>query len=130
MGLRCFDEFARLLGLIQWRRSTPNGRSGLPQIRWLLFELRRKSVHVHLVVLVVRPWSDRAFNYLTHSVDRFAFPDADAEPVIIGSCMDWQCNVGGKPSFECLSLGSLKAFGVVNSVDDCDEHGFTVHTSE
>ena len=32
-------------------------------------ELRGKSVHVHLVVLVLRPWSDRAFNHLTHSVD-------------------------------------------------------------
>ncbi len=32
--------------------------------------------------------------------------------------------------FECLGLGGLKAFGVVNSVDDCHEHGFTVHTSE
>ena len=47
----------------------------------LLCKLGRKSVHVHLVVLVVRPWSDRAFNHLTHGVDRLAFPDADAEPV-------------------------------------------------
>src|ERR1019366_133671 len=65
----------------------------------LLSELRRKSVHVHLVVLVVRPWTDRAFNHLTHSVDRFAFPDANAESVIVGSRMDWQRNVGRKPSF-------------------------------
>ena len=34
-----------------------------------LSELRGESVHVHLVVLVLRPWSDRAFNHLTHSVD-------------------------------------------------------------
>src|ERR1019366_8067251 len=65
----------------------------------LLSELRRKSVHVHLVVLVVRPWSDRAFNHLTPGVDRFAFPDANAESVIVGSRMDWQRNVGRKPSF-------------------------------
>jgi len=97
-------------------------------ISWLLSELRRKSVHVHLVVLVVRPWSDRAFNHLTHGVDRFAFPDADAESVIVGSRMDWQRNVGRKPSFECLGLGGLKAFGVVNSVDDCHKHGSTVHS--
>ena len=95
----------------------------------LLSELRRKSVHVHLVVLVVRPWSNRAFNYLTHSVDRFTFPDADAEVVIVGSRMDWQRNVRRKPSFECLGLGGLKAFGIVNSVDDCHEHGITVHSS-
>ena len=95
---------------------------------WLLSELRRKSVHVHLVVLVVRPWSDRAFNHLAHGVDRFAFPDADAESVIVGSRMDWQRNVGRKPSFECLGLGGLKSFGVVNSVDDCHKHVFTVHS--
>ena len=69
----------------------------------LLSELRRKSVHVHLVVLVVRPWSDRAFNHLTHSVDRFAFPDADTEPVIVGSRMDWQRDVGRKPSSSALA---------------------------
>jgi len=72
----------------------------------LLSELRCKSVHVHLVVLVVRPWSDRAFNHLAHSVDRFAFPNADTESVIVGSRVDWQRNVGRKPSFECLGLGS------------------------
>ena len=88
-----------------------------------LSELRRKSVHVHLVILVVRPWSDRAFNHLTYGVNRFAFPDADAESVIVGRSMDWQRNVGRKPSFECLGLGGLKAFGVVNSVDDCHKHG-------
>jgi hypothetical protein len=38
--------------------------------------------------------------------------------------MDWQGNVGRKPSFECLGLGGLKAFGVVNPVDDCYKHGF------
>ena len=95
----------------------------------LLSELRRESVHVHLVVLVVRPWSDRAFNHVTHSVDRFAFPDADAEAVIVGSRMDWQRNVGRKPSFECLGLGGLKTFGVVNSVDDCHKHGSTAPSS-
>jgi hypothetical protein len=95
----------------------------------LLSELWRKSVHVHLVVLVVRPWSDRAFNHLTHGVDRFAFPDADAESVIVGSRMDWQRNVGRKPSFKCLGLSGLKAFGVVNSVDDCHKHRFTVPSS-
>lgn len=102
---------------------------GVAAISRLLSELRRKSVHVHLVVLVVRPWSDRAFNHLTHSVDRFAFPDADAEAVIVGSRMDWQRHVGRKPSFECLGLGGLKAFGVVNSVDDCHKHGSTVRSS-
>jgi hypothetical protein len=81
---------------------------------------------VHLVILVVRPWPDRAFNHLTNGFDRFAFPDADAKCVIVGSRMDWQRNVGRKPSFERLGLGGLKAFGVVNSVDDCNEHGFTV----
>src|SRR4051812_46808607 len=55
----------------------------------LLCELRRKSVHLHLVVLVVRPWPDCAFNHLTHGVERFAFPDADAQFVIVGSRMDW-----------------------------------------
>jgi hypothetical protein len=34
----------------------------------LVFELRREPVHVHLVVLVVRPWSDRALDHLTHSI--------------------------------------------------------------
>src|SRR2546421_3536744 len=97
----------------------------------LLSELRRKSVHVHLVVLVVRPWSDRPFNHLAHSVDRFAFPDADAESVIVGSRMDWQRNVGRKPSFECLGLGGLKALGVVNSVDDCHKHEFpSIHRGD
>jgi hypothetical protein len=97
----------------------------------LLSELRRKSVHVHLVVLVVRPWSDGAFNHLTHGVNRFAFPDADAEAVIVGSRMDWQRNVGRKPSFECLGLGGLKAFGVVNSVDDCHKHGLpSIHRGD
>ncbi len=95
----------------------------------LLSELRRKSVHVHLVILVVRPWSDRAFNHLTHGFDRFAFPDADAESVIVGGRMDWQRNVGRKPSFECLGLRGLEAFGVVNSVDDCHKHGVTVPSS-
>jgi hypothetical protein len=84
-------------------------RSGSPTFSRLLAELRRKSVHVHLVVLVVRPWSDGAFNHLTHGVDRFAFSDADAQFVIVSSCMDWQCNVRRKPSFECLGLGGLKA---------------------
>jgi hypothetical protein len=37
--------------------------------------------------------------------------------------------VGRKPSFECLGLRGLKAFGVVNSVDDCHKHGFTVPSS-
>jgi hypothetical protein len=31
--------------------------------------------------------------------------------------------VGRKPTFMCLGLGSLKAFGVVDSVDDCHKHG-------
>jgi hypothetical protein len=90
----------------------------------LLSELRRKSVYVHLVVLVLRPWSDSAFNHVTHRVHRFAFPDADAEAVIVGSRMDWQRNVRRKPSFHRLSLGGLEALGVVNSVDDCHKHGF------
>ena len=110
-------------------RSKPNCRSGSPLSAELLSELRGKSVHVHLVVLVVRPWSDRAFNHLTHSVDRLAFSDADAETVIGGRCMDRQRNVGRKPSFERLGLGGLKALGVVNSVDDCHKHGSTVHSS-
>ena len=95
----------------------------------LLSELRRKSVDMHLVVLVFRPWSHRAFNHLTHSVDRLAFPDADAEVVIVRLRMDWQCNVGREPSFECLGLGGLKAFGVMNSVDNCYKHGCTVRSS-
>ncbi len=82
------------------RRSTPNGRLWVAAISRFLSELRCKSVHVHFVVLVVRPRSDGAFNHLTHSVDRFAFPDADAESVIVGSRVDWQRNVGRKASFE------------------------------
>jgi hypothetical protein len=101
----------------------PCRTAGSLTISRLLAELRGKSVHVHLVILVVCPWSDRAFNHLTHGVDGFALPNADAESVIVGSRMDRQGNVGGKPSFECLGLGGLKASGVVNSVDDCHKHG-------
>ena len=46
-------------------------------------ELWREPINVHLEVLVVRPWTDRAFDHLTNGVDRFAFPDADAEFMIV-----------------------------------------------
>jgi hypothetical protein len=36
--------------------------------------------------------------------------------------------VGRKPTFERLGLGFLKAFRVVNSVDDCHKHGVTVRS--
>jgi hypothetical protein len=61
-------------------------------------------------------------------VDRFAFPDADAEFVIIGSRTDWQRNVGREPTFESFGLGALKAFMVMNSPDDCYKHGITVRS--
>ena len=104
------------------------GCGPLPLSR-LLSELWRKSVYVHLVILVVGPWPHRTFNHLTHGVDRLAFPDADAEAVIVGSSMDWQRNMGWKPSLECLGLSGLKAIGVMDSVDDCDKHGLTVPSS-
>ena len=47
----------------------PDRQIWLAAISRLLSELRRKSVHVHFVVLVVRPRSDGAFNHVTHSVD-------------------------------------------------------------
>jgi len=65
----------------------------------------------------------RALNHLAHRVDRFAFPDADAESVIVGSRVDWHGNVGRKPTFECLGLGGLKALGVVDAMDHGYEHG-------
>jgi hypothetical protein len=71
--------------------------------RWLPSELRRKSVYVHLVILVVRPWPNRSFNDLTYGVDGFAFPDANAEAVIVGSRMDWQGNVEGSPASSALA---------------------------
>jgi hypothetical protein len=67
-------------------------------------------------------------NHLTHSIDGFSLPDADPESVIVGRCMDWQRNMGRKPSFHRLGLGTLKAFGVVNSVDDCHKHRLTVRS--
>src|ERR1039457_7017708 len=129
MGTGLCAQWPAVMGHLSMRRSPTRYPDLVAAISRLLTELRRKSVHVHLVVLVVRPWSDRAFNHLTHGVDRFAFPDADTESVIVGSRMDWQRNVGRKPSFECLGLGGLKAFGVLNSVDDCHKHGLTVHSS-
>ena len=110
------------------RRSAPDFGFGSAGISWLPSELRSESVHAHLVVLVLCPWSDRAFDHLTHGVDGFAFPDADAESVIVGACMDWQRNVGRKPTFHRFGLGVLEAVGVVNSVDDCHKHGVTVRS--
>jgi len=85
-------------------------------------ELRRETVHLHLVVLVVRPRSDGDFNHLAHRVDRFAFPDAEAESVIVRCGVDGQRDVGRKPTLECLGFGGLKALGVMNSMDDCHKH--------
>src|SRR4051794_9839652 len=92
----------------------------------LRHELRNESVNVHLVVLVVRPRADRTFDDLAYRVDGFAFPNADPELVITGRRMDRQCNVRREPGFERLRLGRLKAGGIVNSVDDCYEHGVAV----
>jgi len=80
-------------------------------IRRLFPELQRKSVHVHLVILVVRPWPDRAFNNLTSSFHRFAFPDADAKCMIVRSRVDWQRNVGRKPAPIALASAASKPSG-------------------
>jgi len=80
----------------------PTGASGIPRRprarsvplpsggadAQLLSELRRESVDVHLEVLVLGPRSDRTFNNFAYGLDGFAFPDANAELVIVGSCMD------------------------------------------
>jgi len=45
---------------------------------------------MHLEVLVVCKRSDYTFDYFAYGVDRLAFPDANAERVIVGGRVDWQ----------------------------------------
>ena len=95
----------------------------------LLPELRGQPVDVHLVVLVVGPRPDRALDHFAHRVDRFAFPDAESECVVVGRGVDRQCDVGRKPTFERLGLGRLKPLGVMDVMDDRDKHAVPVDSS-
>src|SRR5688572_1040576 len=89
----------------------------------LLPELRREAVDLHLGVLVVAEQADRTFNDLAYRRHRFAFPYADAESVIACGCVDRQGDGCRKSGLKCFGLSLLKALGVMDSMDDCHEHG-------
>src|SRR5688500_8138897 len=91
--------------------------------KYLLPELRREAVDLHLGVLVVAEQADHTFNDLAYRRHRFAFPYADAESVIACRGMDRQGDGCRKPGVECFGLSLLEALGVMDPMDDRHEHG-------